>query len=222
MSDRALEGRRVLTQQFEMGDLEYAGGSWQSSLLDRSQWKAVGVTTAYNEQYIDLSGYELDDLTLSPTNVRIQDAGVYLFSGADQVFVMMDVITTERLTTADLYQIELQNNALAQSQIGGPLGPLDRSQVMYGLYRFFAHNNTQVGLPDLMLASRTARFGAGHPTAVSKLWCYRIMVMFAAPSDGQKIIIPAANFILNAEISKEADLPYMMRLKRSFELATGN
>ena len=46
--------------------------------------------------------------------------------------------------------------------------------------------------------------------------------MFDSPSEGQVITLPASNFIVNAEIIKEKELPYLFRLKKSYELATGN
>ncbi len=169
-----------------------------------------------------MSGYARDDLTTVITSVKVQDPGVYLFEGTDKVFCVYDLLTTERLSAADLQELAENNRNTRQMGPGMPEGPLDREQVIFGLYRFFAHNTTNVGLPELMINARTARFGSGEPVAVQKLWCYRIVIFFDSPADGQNCTIPAANFVVNAEIIQEKDIPYLFRLKKSYELATGN
>jgi hypothetical protein len=98
-------------------------------------------------------------------------------------------------------------------------GPLDRSQIVFGLSRVFARNTTVTGLQTLMLNTRTVRFGSGNPTAVQKLWAYRIVVFLQTPADADKLLIPASTFVLIAQVVQEDDLPYMMRLKRSYELS---
>jgi hypothetical protein len=226
---RALSGPRQLVKQFETASMKYSVTDATFIPADNvaigsyANWESVtGYPAFYNEGYLDLSGYELDDLTTVVTSVKVQDPGVYLFQGNDQVFCVYDVLSTERLTMADLQLLSNNNRVNRQMGIGMPEGPLDREQVIFGLYRFFAHNTTNVGLPELMINARTSRFGSGEPTAVQKLWTYRICIMFDSPSDGQVITLPASNFIVNAEIIKEKELPYLFRLKKSYELATGN
>lgn len=227
-STRALTGARTLTTQFEMGSM-----MWHNIPPSSSQFKPVGPITGsfanwksildlpviYNENYFDLSGYELDDLTLVPMDVKVQDPGVHLYSGAGHVFCIYDLLTTERLTEADIDAIGENNRTTRQQGPGLPDGPLDRSQIIYGLYRFFSNNTSQTGMPQLMLNARTVRFGSGQPTAGQKLWAYRIVIFADSPAANDTIVIPAATFVLNAQIVQEDELPYMMRLKRSYELA---
>jgi hypothetical protein len=229
---KALTGPRQMVKQFEMASMAWqggAGGNWQPSGLaavgSYANWQAVptpGSCAFYNEGYLDLSGYTMTDLTTVISSCRVQDPGVYLFQGADQVFCVYDIISMERLSAEDLNTLGENNRANRQMGPGMPEGPLDRDQVIFGLYRFFAHNTTNVGLPELMINSRTARFGSGEPTAVEKLWTYRIVIFFDTPANGLEVTIPAANFVVNANIIEESEIPYMFRLKKSFELATGN
>lgn len=231
-SSRALTGPRQMVKQFEMASMAWqggAGGNWEPSGLaavgSRANWQAVptaGSTAFYNEGYLDLSGYELDDLTTVLTSVKVQDPGVYLFQGTDQVFCVYDIISMERLSAEDLNTLGENNRVNRQMGPGMPEGPLDRDQVVFGLYRFFAHNTTNVGLPELMINARTSRFGSGEPVAVQKLWTYRIVIFFDTPANGLEVTIPAANFVVNAQIIQEKDIPYLFRLKKSYELATGN
>jgi len=83
----------------------------------------------------------------------------------------------------------------------------------------FTKNASVVGLPGLMLNARTVKFGSGNPTAVQKLWVYRVVMFLQTPAPGDLLVIPAANIVLLGDIFKEEELVYMQRLKRSYELA---
>lgn len=229
MSSRALTGPRTLTSQIEEGYLTYQYSAdpniddiWKpvGGIGTTTQWQSVtNKAMCYAESYFDLSGYELDDLTLSPISVKVQDPGVYMYTGDADVFCVYDILSMERLSEDDLKLIKTNCKVDRQSAPGQARGPLDRSQVMFGLYRFFAKNGNITGLPQLMLNARTVRFGSGHSTAVQKLWIYRIVVFIQSPANNDKLTIPGCTFVLNAEITKEDEVPYMFRLKRSYELA---
>jgi len=230
-STRALTGPRTLTTQFEMASMMWFNLPPASSQFKPlgpisgsfANWQAlVNLPVIYNENYLDLSGYELDDLTLIPSSVTVQDPGVYLYSGQGHVFCVYDILSQERLTVAQIDQLGELNRTNRQAGPGMPGGPLDREQIVYGLYRFFSNNTTQTGMPQLMLNARTVRFGSGQPTAVQKLWAYRIVIFADSPAADDTVVIPACTFVLNAEIVKEKELSYMMRLKRSYELGTGH
>lgn len=222
---RALTGRRVLTQQFENADMVYTQDGvnfqWENHPTAESEWQSVfGKAMTYNEQYLDLTGYELDDLTLGTVTCRLQDPGVYMYSGDADVFGVYDIVSQERLTEEDMRSIKANFTATTQSAPGMSAGPLDRAQIVSGTFRLFTKNSNIVGLPTLMLNARTVRFGSGSPTAVQKLWCYRIVVFITGPLLGDTLTIPASTLILIGDVYKEDELPYMMRLKRSYELST--
>jgi len=229
-STRALTGIRTLTTQFEMGGMYWDNiplpGSFKPitsptpTAGSPTNWKAIsGLPVFYNETYLDLSGYELDDLTLVPMDVKVQDPGVHLYSGVGHVFCIYDILSQERLSVADIDLLGENNRNNRQMGPGMAEGPLDRNQIVYGLYRFFTNNTSQTGMPSLMLNARTVRFGSGQPTAVQKLWAYRIVIFADDPTHLDTVTIPAATFVLNAQIVKEDELPYFMRLKRSYELS---
>ena len=231
-STRALTGSRTLTKQFDMASMAYtypggvADSYWQPINLlnapgETTQWQRVtNKAMTFAEEYFDLSGYELDDLTLIPLNVTVQDPGAYMYSGTADVFCIYDLVTNERLTNEDMELIKSNTQLTYASAPGMPRGPLDRDQILFGQYRLFAQNTVVQGLPTLVLPVTSVRFGSGQPTTVQKLWCYRIAVFYQTPANGDTLVIPASTFVLNAEIVKEAELPYMMRLKRSYELST--
>jgi hypothetical protein len=229
-SSRALTGRRVLVQQFENADMVWSVGAgpipdlWinRATTYSASEWKGIDdKAIAYNEQYYDLSGYELDDLTLGVLDCRIQDPGAYLYSGDSDAMAVYDIVSNERLSETDLKLIKTNNDLFVQSAPGMAEGPLDRAQIISGTYRLFTKNANITGIPTLMLNARTVRFGSGNPTNVQKLWVYRIVVFFGTPLAGEFLAIPASSVLLISDVYKEGDLEYMMRLKRSYELATG-
>jgi len=226
MSTRALTGRRVLTKQVENADMIYLqDGSnleWHNrpTTYSESEWKGINnKAMVYNEQYFDLSGYELDDLTMATVACRIQDPGVYLYSGDTDVFCVYDIISQERLSEDDLKLMKTNCDTFQQAAPGMNKGPLDQSQIVSGTYRLFTKNANVTGLPSLMLNARTVKFGSGSPTAVQKLWVYRIVMFLQTPVAGDFLVIPATTVALLADVYKEDEIPYMMRLKRSYELA---
>ena len=227
MSSRALTGRRVLTKQAEEGYLHwnYDPSPTVDSFIEpvtpgSSQWRGVAnKALGYYETYFDLSGYTLDDLTVFIRSGRVQDPGIHTFSGNNDCFQIFDILSQERLSETDLRTIKENNTAIASSAPGQSDGPLDRSQIIYGRYRLFTKNSSLTSLPSLMLNCRDVRFGSGNGTTVEKLWWYRIISFTVTPDPAATMLIPASTFVLIADIDKEADEEYMMRLKRSYELA---
>jgi hypothetical protein len=219
---RALSGPRQMTKQIPMSHPIWNDDAQGWLVDDMPGWQSI--TTAHNtgvyaETYFDLSGYELSDLTTVLRSVRVQDPGLYLFSGQTKVFSVYDILSTERLSSTDLVEVYDNHRLEVMSAPGMSRGPLDRDQIPFGLYRMFGHNSTNVGLPELMVNVRTSRFGSGEPVAVQKLWVYRIVILIGLPAGPQTLTIPASTFVVNAHIIKEKDIPYFFRLKRSYELA---
>jgi len=226
-STRALTGIRTLTLQVEPAYMYYSlnpspsvPSRWYNNPSYETQWQGIDdKAMAYTEQYFDLSGYELDDLTLAIMDAKVQDPGVYTYSGNEDIFICYDIYSQERLSEDDLKLIKSNHTTTTMSAPGMSEGPLDRSQIVFGLSRVFARNTTVTGLQTLMLNARTVRFGSGNPTAVQKLWAYRIIVFLQTPANEDTLVIPASTLVLVAQIVQEDDLPYMMRLKRSYELS---
>lgn len=224
---RALTGRRVLSKQCEEGHLHwnYDPSPSVDSFIEpvipgTSQWKGVAnKALGYYETYFDLTGYTLDDLTFFIRSGRVQDPGIHTFSGDNDCFQIFDILSQERLSQTDLADIKANNTTITSRAPGQSDGPLDRSQVIYGRYRLFTKNSTLTSLPTLMLNVRDVRFGSGNATTVQKLWWYRIILFTTTPDPGATMLIPASTFVLIGDIDKEAEGEYLMRLKRSYELA---
>lgn len=225
-SARALTGMRTLSKQVESGKMVWSPPEAPNEFVGpgnllNSQWTGVeGKAIFYHEQYFDLSGYELDDLTLATVDARIQDPGVYTYDGAEDIMFVYDIYTQERMSEDDMRLIkENHRNAVKFAAPGMASGPQDREQIVFGMCRVFARNANIGGLPALMLNCRTTRFGSGNATAVQKLWAYRIVVFVDTPASNDVVIIPACTQMLIGNVVQEKELSYMMRLKRSYELS---
>ena len=167
------------------------------------------------ESTLDLSGYEMDRITFYTQGAEVQDPGRYVLLGAATCDVeVLDIVSQERLSLLDI-----DNQLLAGSVPGMPSTTEDFSQIILGDYRLMVVQNTSANL-ELLSIIGGGTFGSGEPTAASRLWVYRIVRINGTKPPGAELRIPASRFMLQGIAATEEDLPYMMRLKRSFELST--
>lgn len=208
---RALTGQRILNMPIS----NYLGIRTAIGWAGDKMWRPVGIAGANGvcaETYFDLSAYELDDLTLIPQLIQLQD-GLPYFSQQSESLEVYDVVSQERLDPDDFVTY-----SLAGDYPSSPGSKEDWSQILMCNTRFMTPQG-DFQYADLMLPATQGSFGSSEPTAVQKLWLYRI-VLVRGGTENSTLYIPATRFVLGAEIVKEADLPYMMRLKRSYELST--
>lgn len=213
-STRALTGNRLLhagipgtVATFEVTNL------WAAT----NGWNTLGNNVVYHEGYFDLSGYELDDLTLVPTAITLQDGMPYTTTSVDPTtsLPVFDIVSQERLDMQEVYDNYISDYAFPGSSISKE----DWSQLLMCNFRLMTPQ-TDFSVTSLLLPATGGTFGSSEPTAVQKLWHYRIVIPSATDLTASAWIIPPSRFILGAEIIKEDELPYMMRLKRSYEIAT--
>jgi len=210
-STRALTGERILSMPISNYQSIRTATGWAGD----NMWEPVGTGGANGvcaETYFDLSAYELDDLTLVPQLIQLQD-GLPYFSGQVEGLDVYDVVSQERLNPNDFIAYSITGDYPSSSG-----SKEDWTQILMCNTRFFAPTN-EFQFADLLLPATQGSFGSSEPTAVQKLWLYRIVLVRGA-ADGSTLYIPATRFVLGADIIQEEDLPYMMRLKRSYELST--
>lgn len=207
----ALEGPRVLTQEVESLSTDYT----PSKLTPKGNWfVGTSANSIMYESYFDLSGYQLDDLTFMPQGVVVQDPGTYKSNNPAMAFAVLDIISQERLTIAQIETAVLANNMPGMSET-----TQDFIQIVAGTYRLMLQNTTL--LPNLLTTIQRKEFGSGSPSTVAKLWCYRFITPVEGSwAPGNTLEIPAARFILTGTVIQESELPFLMRQKRSYELAT--
>jgi len=207
-SARAVTGNRI----FDMPISNYIGNRLTGTWTGDKMWQPVNTNGVYAETYFDLSAYELDDLTLIPKLISLQDGMPYFATQVEGLDVF-DVVSQERLNVTDFI-----NYSIGGDYPSSPGSTEDWSQILFCNTRFLAVDSS-ITFADLMLPVTQGSFGSAEPTAVQKLWVYRVVLCRSA-QDASTLILPATRFVLAADIVKEEDLPYIMRLKRSYELST--
>jgi hypothetical protein len=208
----ALEGERTLSMMFP----EYFG-AFTTVWSEYKTWQASNAfpNVIWNETYFDLSGYELDDLTLFPLGASLQDPGLYQASNADVPMQVLDIISQDRLDMGELFADMALNNAPGMMESNE-----DWVQIVWGQYRTMLGQATYQSNATIFLPANGSLFGSGSPTTVAKLWCYRVVIREGASTEGNDMQIPASRIVLSAIIAREDDKEFMMRQKRSYELAT--
>ena len=220
----ALLGPRILTK-----DVPQATFSWDA-VQNKFEANPNAPTTwqghslgIYWESYFDLSGYNLDDLTLVPTLMELQDARIYqtVFfppgptGTQDEALYIVDVLSQERLDIDDT-MLEILTGAFP----GTTRSSTSFEQIPMCNVRL-TRIRTTYGANNLQNTVTGGSYGSGEPTTGQKLYCYRFIVPITlTPFVGPEgIIANDTRFILGANIIKESDLSHIMRLKRSYELS---
>jgi len=214
-----IEGPRVLDRT--IGYLDITQGEDPSNFpatISGDGWTTLenGVTPTFvARSYYDLSGYNRDSLTAFIQGVDIQE-GYPPFG--DSAYVIVDMISTELIDNVTLlaaYKYTTGDGDLP----GFPRSPYDMQQVIYGRVRTFTTNSAW-GDSEMQGVSN---FGTCAASTADKIHITR--VVYIAPgtpgTSGQATHIPPCNYVTAIMVAKEKDLPFLMRQKRSYELATG-
>jgi hypothetical protein len=214
---KALTGPRLLTKEVP----EYIGTFAEVTGFPtyKNWFTSASGNSIYHESYLDLSGYTNDYLTLMPSQVALQDPGYYTVQGAANaataIFVI-DVMSNERL---DIDEVEA--DWLNFFNVPGMMTTTeDFEQIIFGQFRWMSPQ-TNFSFATALNTISAGTFGSGSPTTVAKLWCYRFVISNTGgflPAD--RLAINAARFVMGATVVKEDELPFLMRQKRSYELAT--
>jgi hypothetical protein len=164
----------------------------------------------YRSDYFDLSGYTLEDETVYPQGIRINDleflSGVS--TGTGVVIKRLDLVCTKRPTLADLTNL---------SQFEGWMTP-GASTSRYGLEEIVGGRLSRyVQTADTGGFQQTAitSWGTCSATAGEKLYIVQAYLISNAVSS---LLIPGSSLVLPSMIGTEPELEYMMRLSRSYEL----
>jgi len=212
-----LEGPRIIGQLIPWCDIDTApeepgypititaGQGWE--ILDDTTYPTIA-----NRTYYDLSGYALEDLTAFIQGVDVQE-GFMPFGSISCTVV--DMVTTEFIDNATLLAAHVYSTGNGDLP-GFPNSTFDMSQVIYGRTRTFVENNAW---GDIAIQGSTL-FGTGAATAAEKLYITRVVYIVTPDiTPAKKVHIPPCDYVSALLVAKEKDLPYLMRLKRSYELA---
>lgn len=210
-----LEGPRLMGKTLSYADIELGDPTEFPATLTGDNWEVLEnlVTPTYAlRTYYDMSGYNLKSLTAFFQAVDVQEVFTPFGTAACRV---VDMVTTEYLTDAELiaaYQYTTGDGDLA----GFPRSKYDMEQVVYGRTRTFTSNSA---FGDITLQGSTM-WGTCSASTADKLHITRVVMILNTAGAGQTVHIPACNYVTGIIVSKEEDLSFIMRQKRSYELAT--
>ena len=210
-----LEGPRILDKIFSRVNI--TNGPDPGSIppvVVGDQWHAVTQTSFVNRSYYDLSGYNWQDLTAFFRGVDIQEE---FGPNGDLSCYVVDLITTEFLTDADISQAHF-NGAGNADLPGFPESTFDMAQVIYGRTRTF--NATMSGLATQVSQYYQTNWGTCQAATSDKVHLTRIVFTDITEPINVSIDIPPCDYVTSIIVAKEKELPYLMRQKRSYELAT--
>ena len=211
MTVGALEGERVLTQMFP----EYTG-TYTTGWSDHKTWVAPSAfpDVVFCETYFDMSGYTLDDMTVFPLGCTLQDPGLYTSTNPQVPMQVIDIVSQVKLDPGEVLANLNLNNVPGMME-----STEDWIQIMWGQYRTFLGQNTFQANTSIFLAASQALFGSGSPSTAEKIYAYRFVITNGA-ADGDALQVPASRMVMNAAATAESERVFLMRLKRSYELAS--
>lgn len=212
---------------------------WVVDLATPYYSRMLGLGTAfYNETTIDISGRTVvKDETIFFRSSFEQRAGydsinwrtsVNLYEGAIELTIISSVPMTEENLLAAIVG---PGPGFIPTNFGYDPGNFDRSVIIHGRNTQWAIN-TVTGHEDLtatgsgyLMPFTDNYFSSLEPTAADTLYCYRVInlsdpnVVGGAVEGANVMTLNAKRVILDCMAQEEPTLEYMMRLKRSYELA---
>ena len=212
---------RVLRIEIPSCSVSGRGGSGEvwDDFTDSNGWSSIGNAVMYWQGSIDLSGYAMERKTFYPVTAFTQEASAPVsFGGSGQLAMyLVSSIPTDitALTTQIAY---LSAPGFIQSGLAGVTQD-DWTTVLFGQTDTYLINSTLPALGIVQLIS-SKQFGSLSPTAADKLYVTKLVFpSTVAGVIGTKMSIPASRIVIPGTIKEEPKLEYMMRLKRSYELA---
>jgi len=175
---------------------------------------------AVYRDYFDLSGYSQASLTTFVQGVDLQEGCIPNTDIANpcELLVIYDLITTEFVSDAEIQRTLLTAppSTFFHNQFGFPTSQLSLQQIIYGRMRVWSSPSAGVNVAFPQKIGDNI-FGTGTATSGEKLHLTRIAMNHTANSS---VSIPPVNYVIATMVVKEKDLPFLMRQKRSHELAT--
>lgn len=186
----------------------------------------VNTAVFYMQVNLDLSGYALQKKTFYPYSSFEQRSGpvvcTFLAGSNQRVY---DTIICSSVPLDDAFMISYAQNLPGFTPFnlaavpGGPEAYRhSRDTLLHQHQLIYNFDDTTAGTgPDSIYRIISDTHASSlEPTAADELYCYRIILSGGTEGNAS---IPAARLMLPGTIASEPKLEYMMRLKRSYELA---
>lgn len=199
-------------------------GAW-TDITGINGWQLLSSLIPYWEGTIDLSGYAMDYKTFYPRGGAIQTTPLTLEGPVSAGLLVYTIVSTVPLDPLDL------SSRLAAGMAPGFLDGIsaatgntqqDWNTVMFAQEELYCSDRNFEGGSTSGILRRIGlnQSGSLEPTAADTLFVMKMIISLDAWAGPQLFLeIPPARVILPGSMNQEPDLEYMMRLKRSLELA---
>jgi len=187
-------------------------------------WQIDNNINPYWEGTIDLSGYARDFKTFYPEGAMIQEGPYFTEPGNDGTIVMTIVSTVPLDVPTIVVQIVGNSSpGFLDNTATSGVGPVDQQNwetVMFCETDIRVLNSNITPNSDgVCQVIESKQSGSLAPTAADTLYVLKLLIGLESFSTTTSISIPASRVVIPGRLGQEPDLEYMMRLKRSLELA---
>lgn len=238
---------RLLVCEFQPFAVQADGaGSWQQTQIPTNyEQSPVASSLWFSEQIIDLTGYQMADMTAYFRQSFQQRGSVSVLGYAasasaplalhDASFLEYVIVSTVPISSENMAaSITAAPGFIGFGQVAGlfDYGNFDRTAIvhgrmtLYGVDTSITLNSTTASGFSYVRVIEECDFSSLEPTAVDKLYCYRYFSLPVSDRDPlnpsgllDSITVAPARVLLDANFAKEEEIPYLMRLKRGYELA---
>jgi len=217
--------QRTLTAEFAG-----LGATWSKTaetfVIENGSYQQIATGVFLQQQDIDLSGYAMERKTFYPYS-SFEQKGGFIAAQFDAAVTIQPylaefvIVSSVPLSNNDLFATIATAPGFTMPNLPQPAGRFNRSHIIHGSGKWFTIDNTMSvsgGFNTLRLID-SYNFSSLEPTAADKLYCYRLLTVTSGEGEADSLSYPVCRVILPGTISSEPKLEYMMRLKRSYELA---
>lgn len=211
-----LEGPRVLNKNLTGVSCQTDGEYGVMENFDGQGWEAVGVKIAAQRTYFDLSGYNRESLTTFFQGVDFQYAAPPATS--DSHLFVIDLITTERLSNAEIVATYGTAAPGLFTATGFPESTFNQEQVIYARRRTYVQDwsaplpTPSTQFPPLL---STDLWGTCSAASADKIHITRIL---QGGNINKLFHVPPVNVVVAVVVAEEKELAYLARQKRSYEI----
>jgi len=185
-------------------------------------WQLLDGKFPYWTGDIDLSGYTRDHKTFFPKGAVLQE-GPYIGEVGCDGTIHYTVVSTVPVDIDSLKSTLSSSSTLGMLALAG-LDPNQEQQnwatVLFAESKLMVSNtNISPNTYGICQAMNTHQTGSLTPTATDRLFVCSIVLGLESFTNVTKLILPAKKMIMPGTVDEEPDVEYLMRLKRSLELA---
>ena len=212
--------QRTLCTEFNALTVSYDVATSQF-VIDSGSYQQLSSDVFFTQQDIDLTGYAMQRKTFYPYSSFEQRSGATFAQTVASPTKQPYIIEQTIVSSVPLNNTDLLISAAASISPGFQFLNFDREVIIHGEAKIYTLDSTISisGQEDVLKLIDRQTYSSLEPTAADKLYCYRILYFSAGRDEFVKVIVPNSRVLIPGTLSSEPQLEYMMRLKRSYELA---